>query len=112
MTAAIVMTLVVAAPLAAGAADEKAQTTTQETKTMASDSWLTSKTKISLFADERVKMTQISVDTANGVVNLRGNIPPSGRAPPVTSRKGRGGEIQKNDLQVVNRRSLRRGRQR
>ena len=72
--AATLMTLIVAAPLAAGAADEKAQTTTQEAKTMVSDSWLTSKTKISLFADERVKMTQISVDTAKGVVHLRGQV--------------------------------------
>lgn len=51
---------------AAGAADSKAQTTTQETKTMVSDTWITSKTKISLFADERVKGTQISVDTTKG----------------------------------------------
>ena len=48
-TAAIVMALVAAAPLTAGAADtadkakEKAQTTTQETKTMVTDSWVTSK---------------------------------------------------------------------
>jgi hyperosmotically inducible periplasmic protein len=73
-TAAILMALVAAAPLAAGAADEKAQTTTQAAKTMVSDSWLTSKTKISLFADERVKGTQISVDTAKGVVHLRGKV--------------------------------------
>src|SRR5947209_3838174 len=74
MTVAILMTLVVAAPLAAGAADEKAQTATQDAKTMVSDSWLTSKTKISLFADERVKGTQIGVGTANGVVHLRGKV--------------------------------------
>jgi osmotically-inducible protein OsmY len=64
-TAAIMMALVAAAPLTAGAADSKAQTTTQETKTMVSDTWITSKTKISLFADERVKGTQISVDTTS-----------------------------------------------
>ena len=39
-TAAILMAFVAAAPLAAGAADAKAQTTTQEAKTMVSDSWL------------------------------------------------------------------------
>jgi hypothetical protein len=50
-TGAILMAFVAAAPLAAGAADEKVQTTTQAAKTMVSDSWLTSKTKISLFAD-------------------------------------------------------------
>ncbi|HSL52670.1 MAG TPA: hypothetical protein VK878_26670, partial [Candidatus Deferrimicrobiaceae bacterium] len=63
-----------AVPLTAGAADtaakakEQAQTTTQEAKTMVTDSWITSKTKISLFADERVKGTQVSVDTTKGVV--------------------------------------------
>ena len=103
MTAAIVMTLVVAGPLAAGAADEKAQTTTQEAKTMASDSWLTSKTKISLFADERVKMTQISVDTAKGVVHLRGKVD-SAEAKSAASDVAQGIEgvkSVKNDLQVV-----------
>jgi len=103
MTAAILMTLVVAAPLAAGAADEKAQTTTQEAKTMASDSWLTSKTKISLFADERVKMTQISVDTAKGVVHLRGKVD-SAEAKSAASDVAQGIEgvkSVKNDLQVV-----------
>jgi hyperosmotically inducible protein len=102
-TAAILMTLVVAAPLAAGAADEKAQTTTQEAKTMASDSWLTSKTKISLFADERVKMTQISVDTAKGVVHLRGKVD-SAEAKSAASDVAQGIEgvkSVKNDLQVV-----------
>ncbi|HSL52661.1 MAG TPA: hypothetical protein VK878_26625, partial [Candidatus Deferrimicrobiaceae bacterium] len=68
------MALVAATPLTAGAADtaakanEQAQTTTQEAKTMVTDSWITSKTKISLFADERVKGTQVSVDTTKGVV--------------------------------------------
>jgi hyperosmotically inducible protein len=79
-TAAILMSLVAAAPLTAGAADtadkakEQAQTTTQEAKTMVTDSWVTSKTKISLFADERVKGTQVSVDTTKGVVHLRGKV--------------------------------------
>lgn len=103
MTAAILMALVVAAPLAAGAADEKAQTTTQEAKTMASDSWLTSKTKISLFADERVKMTQISVDTAKGVVHLRGKVD-SAEAKSAAGDVAQGIEgvkSVKNDLQVV-----------
>ena len=41
-TAAIVMALIAAAPLTAGAADKKAGTTTQEAKTMVTDSWVTS----------------------------------------------------------------------
>jgi len=102
-TAAILMALVAAAPLAAGAADEKAQTTTQAAKTMVSDSWLTSKTKISLFADQRVKGTQISVDTAKGVVHLRGKVD-SAEAKSAASDIAKGVEgvkSVKNDLQVV-----------
>jgi hyperosmotically inducible protein len=103
------MSLVAAAPLTAGAADtadkakEQAQTTTQEAKTMVTDSWVTSKTKISLFADERVKGTQVSVDTTKGVVHLRGKVDSA-------EAKSAAGEIAKgidgvksvkNDLQVV-----------
>jgi hyperosmotically inducible protein len=102
-TAAILMALVAAAPLTAGAADEKAQTTTQEAKTMVTDSWLTSKTKISLFADERVKMTQISVDTAKGVVHLRGKVDSAEAKSAAGDIAGaiEGVKSVKNDLQVV-----------
>jgi len=102
-TAAILMALVAAAPLTARAADEKAQTTTQEAKTMVTDSWVTSKTKISLFADERVKGTQVSVDTAKGVVHLRGKVD-SAEAKSAASDIAQGVEgvkSVKNDLQVV-----------
>src|SRR4029077_12318787 len=103
ITAAILTALIVAAPLAAGAADEKAQTTTQAAKTMVSDSWITSKTKISLFADERVKGTQVSVDTAKGVVHLRGKVD-SAEAKSAAGSIAQGVEgvkSVKNDLQVV-----------
>lgn len=53
---------------------DKAKSTTETAKVAVSDRWITSKTKISLFADERVKGTQISVDTAKGVVHLRGKV--------------------------------------
>jgi len=102
-TAAILMALVAAAPLTAGAADTKVQTTTQEAKTMVSDSWLTSKTKISLFADERVKGTQVSVDTTKGVVHLRGKVD-SAEAKSAAGDIAKGMEgvkSVKNDLQVV-----------
>jgi hyperosmotically inducible protein len=107
-TAAILMALV-AAPLTAGAADtvdkakDKAQTTTQETKTMVSDTWVTSKTKISLFSDERVKGTQVSVDTTKGVVHLRGKVD-SAEAKSAAGSIAQGVEgvkSVKNDLQVV-----------
>ena len=102
-TAAIVMALVAAAPLMAGAADSKAPTATQETKTMVSDTWITSKTKIALFADERVKGTQISVDTTKGVVHLRGKVD-SAEAKSAAGDIAQGVEgvkSLKNDLQVV-----------
>jgi hyperosmotically inducible periplasmic protein len=108
-TAAILMAFVAATPLTAGAADtvdkakDKAQTTTQEAKTMVSDSWITSKTKISLFADERVKGTQVSVDTVKGVVHLRGKVD-SAEAKSAASSITQGVEgvkSVKNDLQVV-----------
>jgi hyperosmotically inducible protein len=103
------MALMAAVPLTAGAADtaakakEQAQTTTQEAKTMVTDSWVTSKTKIALFADERVKGRQVSVDTTKGVVHLRGKVDSA-------EAKSAAGEIAqgiegvksvKNDLQVV-----------
>src|SRR5512132_1773372 len=96
--AAIVMALVAAAPLTAGA-----QTTTQKATTMVTDSWVTSKTKISLFADERVKGTQVSVDTAKGVVHLRGKVD-SAEAKSAAGEIAKGIEgvkSVKNDLQVV-----------
>jgi len=102
-TAAIVMAIVAAAPLTVGAADSKAQTTTQETKTMVSDTWITSKTKISLFSDERVKGTQVSVDTTKGVVHLRGKVD-SAEAKSAAGDIAQGVEgvkSVKNDLQVV-----------
>ena len=108
-TAAILLVLIAAAPLTAGAADtadkakEQAQTTTQEAKTMVTDSWVTSKTKISLFADERVKGTQVSVDTTKGVVHLRGKVD-SAEAKSAASDIAQGVEgvkSVKNDLQVV-----------
>jgi hyperosmotically inducible protein len=107
--AAILIALIAAAPLTADAADtadkvkEKAQTTTQETKTMVTDSWVTSKVKISLFADERVKGTQVSVDTTKGVVHLRGKVDSAdARSAARDIAQGvEGVKSVKNDLQVV-----------
>jgi hyperosmotically inducible protein len=97
-TAVILMALVAAAPLTAGA-----QTTTQDAKTTVTDSWITSKTKISIFGDERVKGTQVSVDTAKGVVHLRGKVD-SAEAKSAASDIAQGIDgvkSVKNDLQVV-----------
>jgi len=52
----------------------KTRSAANETKSQVSDSWLTAKTKIALLGDERVKSTQISVETDHGVVHLRGKV--------------------------------------
>ena len=82
---------------------DKAKSTTQEAKTMVSDSWITSKTKIALFADERVKGTQVSVDTMKGVVHLRGKVDSDeAKSAAADVAKGiEGVQSVKNDLQVV-----------
>src|SRR6266496_5611550 len=76
----VIIGLTIAALAASGPAyaqssmTDKAKTMTQEAKTGMSDSWLTSKTKIALFSDDRVKGRQVSVETQHGVVTLRGKV--------------------------------------
>jgi len=105
MTGAVLTGLLAAAPLAAGAADMASQgkSTTEEAKTAVSDSWITSKTKIALFADDRVKGTQVGVDTKNGVVHLRGKVDSADAkmAAAETAQGIEGVRSVKNDLQVV-----------
>ena len=43
-----------------------------------SDSWITAKTKIALFADSRVKGSDISVATTDGAVTIRGKVDSDG----------------------------------
>ena len=84
-------------------AKDKAKSTTETAKVGISDSWITSKTKIALFADERIKGTQVSVDTKNGVVHLRGKVD-SGEAKTAAAAIATGidgAKSVKNDLQVV-----------
>jgi len=116
MAATIVTALLAAGPLAAAAqtmkekaeskmeeAKDKAKATGQSAKTMASDSWITSKTKIALFADERVKGRQVSVDTQKGVVHLRGKVDSeeAKTAAADVAKNIEGVQSVKNDLQVV-----------
>src|SRR5262249_62171524 len=54
--------------------ENKAKETTQEVKGATSDSWLTSKTKIALFGDDRVKGRDVRVETVKGEVFLRGKV--------------------------------------
>jgi hyperosmotically inducible protein len=107
--AALLTAVFLAVPLSAGAqskmdkAQDKVKETTQDVKGMTSDSWITSKTKIALFADDRVKGREVSVETKQGEVHLRGKVDSQ-------EAKGAAGEIAKgvegvknvkNDLQVV-----------
>jgi hyperosmotically inducible periplasmic protein len=105
-----------ALPLTAGAADksdkasgtmdkatDKVKETTSEAKGAVSDSWLTSKTKIALFGDDRVKGTEVRVETQNGQVYLRGKVD-SQEAKSASEEIAKGVEgvkSVKNDLQVV-----------
>jgi hyperosmotically inducible periplasmic protein len=82
---------------------DKAKNMTQEAKTGMSDSWVTSKTKIALFSDDRVKGRQVSVETKNGVVFLRGKVDTAdAKAAATDVAKGiEGAKNVKNELQVV-----------
>ena len=84
-------------------AGEKIKSTAQDAKAGMSDSWITSKTKIALFADERVKGRQVHVETKDGVVMLRGKIDSAeAKAAAAEVTKGiEGVKNVKNELQVV-----------
>ena len=91
---------------AKSAAEETKDTTksmTHEAKQGMSDSWITSKTKIALFSDDRVKGSQVHVETKGGTMMLRGKVDDA-------DAKTAAGEIAKgidgvksvkNELQVV-----------
>ena len=110
MAATVFGALLTTAPYAAQAQQsttdkmmDKTKTTTEEAKTAVSDSWITSKTKIALYSDERVKGTQIHVDTKDGVVHLRGKVDSAeAKSAAADVAKGiDGAKSVKNDLQVV-----------
>ncbi len=113
---ALLTAMLFAVPLAAGAADktdkasdkmdkatDKVKETTTEVKGAVSDSLLTSKTKIALFADGRVKGRDVRIETVNGEVFLRGKVDSEeAKAAAADIAKGvEGVKNVKNDLQVV-----------
>jgi hyperosmotically inducible protein len=106
---ALVAGLVAVAPLTAGAQDktdkavDKTKEVAKDTKVAVTDSWLTSKTKIALFSDDRVKGSQVKVETKDGVVFLRGKVDSAeAKAAAESVAKGIDGvKSVKNDLQVV-----------
>ena len=75
----------------------------QTAKTGISDSWVTAKTKLDLFADERVKGRQISVETVKGAVMLRGKVDSNEAKAAAASiaQAVDGAKSVRNDLQVV-----------
>jgi len=109
MMVALVAGLMAVAPLTAGAQDktdkavDKTKSVTQDAKVAVTDSWVTSKTKIALFADDRVKGTEVKVETKDGVVHLRGKVDSAeAKAAADSIAKGiDGAKSVKNDLQVV-----------
>ena len=106
---ALVAGLVAVAPLTAGAQDkmdkavDKTKSVAQDAKVAVTDSWVTSKTKIALFEDDRVKGSQVKVETIHGVVHLRGKVDSAEAKAAATSvAQGiEGVKSVKNDLQVV-----------
>lgn len=114
-TSRMVGVLVVASvAVVAGATCVGAATTTEKVgqtasgaahaaKTGISDSWVTAKTKMDLFADERVKGRQISVETVKGAVTLRGKVDSNEAKAAAASiaQAVDGAKSVKNDLQVV-----------
>ncbi len=84
-------------------AGDAIKSTTQDMKTGVTDSWITAKTTIALFADERVKGCQVHVATKDGVVMLRGKVDDSAaKAAASEVTKGIDGvKSVKDELQVV-----------
>jgi hyperosmotically inducible protein len=83
--------------------EHKAKGAAKDAKAGMSDSWLTAKTKIALFADERVKGRQVTVETVNATVTLRGKVDSDeAKTAAVSVAKAvEGVKSVRNDLQVV-----------
>lgn len=82
---------------------DKTKSAAKDAKTGVTDSWVTAKTKIALFADDRVKGRQVHIDTKDGVVSLRGVVDTAeAKAAAAEVAKGiEGVKSVRNDLQVV-----------
>jgi hyperosmotically inducible protein len=72
-------------------------------KTPITDSWLTAKAKIALFADARVKGSEINVETSQGSVIIRGKVDSdeAKQAAEGIAKGIDGVKTVKNELQVV-----------
>ncbi len=92
--------LVIGGALIAGSAHAVGKA---DEKTPINDTWLTAKTKIALFADSRVKGREITVQTTQGTVMIRGKVDSEAAKEAAEGiAKGIDGvKSVKNDLQVV-----------
>ena len=84
-------------------AEDKVKAAAHDTKVGVTDSWITSKIKIALFADSRVEGHEVHITTTSGVVTLRGKVD-SAEAKTVAGDITKGSEHVKgvkNELQVV-----------
>jgi|SRR6476646_1315921 len=74
-----------------------------EEKTPINDSWITAKSKIALFADSRVKGSDINVETTKGTVMIRGKVDSDAakQAAEGITKGIEGVKTVKNELQVV-----------
>ena len=72
-------------------------------KTPINDTWMTAKTKIALFADPRVKGSEITVETTQGLVMIRGKVDTdeAKQAAEGIAKGIDGVKSVKNELQVV-----------
>jgi hyperosmotically inducible protein len=72
-------------------------------KTPITDAWLTSKIKIALFADARVKGSEINVETSHGLVMIRGKVDSdeAKQAAEGITKGINGVKSVKNELQIV-----------
>lgn len=96
-------TYVMAAESTTGTMEQKAKWAAQEAKVGMTDSWLTAKTKIALYGDDRVKGGQVSVETVKGAVSLRGKVDSDDAkaAAGAVTQAVEGVKSVRNDLQVV-----------
>jgi hyperosmotically inducible protein len=81
----------------------KVKDTAREAKSEVTDAWVNAKAKIALFSDDRAKGRQVSVETRDGVVTLRGKVD-SEQAKMAAAQTVKGVEHVKgvrNELQVV-----------
>ena len=92
--------LVIGGALITGSANALGKT---DEKTPITDTWLTAKTKIALFADARIKGSEITVETSQGSVIIRGKVDSDAakEASEAITKGIDGVKTVKNELQVV-----------